>query len=121
MFRKVFSDMDFLGWYSTGEYPTKVDADVHRQVRCKVRLTPAAGQNSKFVFFLLQILDIYESPLFLQMNPAAKNSDIPLTMYESLYDIVKGEAKMLFVKLSYSLATEEVSYEWLSDSCSVLS
>ena len=43
------------------------------------------------------------------MNPAAKNSDIPLTMYESLYDIVKGEAKMLFVKLNYSLATEEVS------------
>ena len=56
-----------------------------------------------------QILDIYESPLFLQLNPGAKNSDIPLTMYESLYDIVKGEAKMLFVKLNYSLATEEVS------------
>jgi len=83
-FKQVFSDMDFLGWYSSGDFPTKVDADVHKQ-----------------------ILDIYESPLFLQLNPGAKNSDIPLTMYESLYDIVKGEAKMLFVKLNYSLATEE--------------
>jgi len=83
-FKQVFSDMDFLGWYSSGDFPTKVDADVHKQ-----------------------ILDIYESPLFLQMNPSAKNSDIPLSMYESLIDIVKGEAKMLFVKLNYSLATEE--------------
>merc|ERR1711964_50588 len=33
--------------------------------------------------------------------------DIPLTTYESLIDIVKGEAKLLFVKLNYSLATEE--------------
>ena len=55
-----------------------------------------------------QILEINESPLFLQLNPGAKNSDIPLTCYESLFDIVKGEAKMLFVKLNYSLATEEV-------------
>ena len=61
----------------------------------------------------MQILDIYESPLFLQLNPGAKNSDIPLTMYESLYDIVKGEAKMLFVKLNYSLATEEVKLQTL--------
>jgi len=83
-FKQVFSDMDFLGWYSTGDHPTKIDADVHKQ-----------------------ILEINESPLFLQLNPGAKNSDIPLTTYESLIDIVKGEAKMLFVKLNYSLATEE--------------
>merc|ERR1712215_600005 len=63
-FKQVFSDMDFLGWYSTGDHPSKIDADVHKQ-----------------------------------------NSDIPLTMYESLIDIVKGEAKMVFVKLNYSLAT----------------
>merc|ERR1719259_1113940 len=83
-FKQVFSDMDFLGWYSTGDHPTTIDADVHKQ-----------------------ILEINESPLFLQLNPGAKNSDIPLTTYESLIDIVKGEANMLFVKLNYSLATEE--------------
>jgi len=83
-FKQVFSDMDFLGWYSTGDHPTKIDADVHKQ-----------------------IMEINESPLFLQLNPGAKNSDIPLTTYESLIDIVKGEAKLLFVKLNYSLATEE--------------
>ena len=32
-FKQVFSDMDFLGWYSSGDYPTKVDADVHKQVK----------------------------------------------------------------------------------------
>ena len=65
-------------------------------------------KHNLYLYLIFQILDIYESPLFLQMNPSAKNSDIPLSMYESLIDIVKGEAKMLFVKLNYSLATEEV-------------
>ena len=32
-FKQVFSDMDFLGWYSSGDFPTKVDADVHKQVK----------------------------------------------------------------------------------------
>jgi len=28
----VFSDMDFLGWYTTGDVPTDSDIHVHRQV-----------------------------------------------------------------------------------------
>ena len=51
---------------------------------------------------------MHESPLFLQMNPGAKNlNNIPLSMYESIIDIVGGEARMLFIKLSYELATED--------------
>ena len=103
-FKQVFSDMDFLGWYSTGDHPSKVDAEVHKQVSVS---TIGFFHSNHFVW---QILDINESPLFLQLNPGAKNSDIPLAMYESLIDIVRGEAKMLFVKLNYSLATEEVSF-----------
>jgi len=84
-FKQVFSDMDFLGWYSTGERPEDEDVEVHKQ-----------------------ILDVHESPLFLQMNPGAKNlNNIPLSMYESIIDIVGGEARMLFIKLSYELATED--------------
>ena len=59
-------------------------------------------------YFVLQILDIHESPLFLQMNPGAKNlNNIPLSLYESVIDIVGGEARMLFIKLTYELATED--------------
>ena len=28
----MFSDMDFLGWYTTGDVPTDSDIHVHRQV-----------------------------------------------------------------------------------------
>ena len=32
-FFQVFSEMDFLGWYSTGDAPTEADVHVHKQVR----------------------------------------------------------------------------------------
>ncbi len=125
-FKQVFSEMDFLGWYSTGEAPTESDILVHRQ-----------------------ICDINESPLFLQLNPAsrapvASGGDLPVSMYESIIDLITaseaaaasasgsskeasgddkssssssgvpqskprpgGEARMLFLPLSYTLATEE--------------
>jgi len=84
-FKQVFSDMDFLGWYSTGDKPTQRDIAVHRQ-----------------------ITDINESPLFLQMSPGQSGStDLPVSLYESVIDMVNQRARMLFVKLPYTLATEE--------------
>ena len=85
-FKQVFSEMDFLGWYSTGESPTEDDIDVHKQICC-----------------------INESPLFLQLNPVSgRPADLPINVFESVIDIVGGETRMLFVKLGYTLATEEV-------------
>ena len=85
-FKQVFADMDFLGWYSTGESPNEDDIDVHKQ-----------------------ICEINESPLFLQLNPVSgRPADLPICVYESVIDIVHGETRMLFVKLGYTLATEEV-------------
>nr|CAG4651954.1 EOG090X08T4 [Triops cancriformis] len=83
-FKQVFSDMDFLGWYTTGDAPNASDIKVHKQV-----------------------CEINESPVFLKLNPLAKHSDLPINMYESVIDLVNGEATMLFVELSYTLATEE--------------
>jgi len=84
-FKQVFSEMDFLGWYSTGEAPTEDDIEIHKQ-----------------------ICEINESPLFLQLNPlSGRPSNLPLALFESVIDIVKGDARMLFVKLGYTLATEE--------------
>nr|CAG4650279.1 EOG090X08T4 [Sida crystallina] len=83
-FKQVFSEMDFLGWYTTGAAPNESDIHVHKQ-----------------------ICEINESPVFLKLNPFTRNSDLPVTMYESVIDLVNGEATMLFVELSYTLATEE--------------
>ena len=85
-FKQVFSEMDFLGWYSTGDNPTEDDIELHKQ-----------------------ICNINESPLFLQLNPiSGRQADLPISVFESVIDIVKGETRMLFVKLGYTLATEEV-------------
>lgn len=31
-YKQVFSDLDFLGWYTTGDAPTKSDVNFHRQI-----------------------------------------------------------------------------------------
>lgn len=83
-FKQVFSDLDFLGWYTTGDAPTESDIRVHQQM-CSIN----------------------ESPVFLKLNPQARHTELPVTMYESVIDLVQGHATMLFVELSYTLATEE--------------
>ncbi|XP_046344975.1 COP9 signalosome complex subunit 6-like [Haliotis cracherodii] len=83
-FKQVFSEMDFLGWYTTGDLPSESDIRVHRQI-CQIN----------------------ESPVLMKLNPLARNSDLPVSIYESVIDLVNREATMLFVELSYTLATEE--------------
>lgn len=83
-FKQVFSDLDFLGWYTTGEGPDDTDIKVHKQ-----------------------ICEINESPVFLKLNPNSRQSDLPVTLFESVIDLVAGEATMLFVEIPYTLATEE--------------
>jgi len=83
-FKQVFSEMDFLGWYSTGGGPSEADIKVHKQ------------------FFTIN-----ESPVFLQLNPAASTQDLPISLYESVIDLLKGQATVLFVDIPYTLATEE--------------
>jgi COP9 signalosome complex subunit 6 len=83
-FKQVFPDLDFLGWYTTGDGPNEGDMKVHKQ-----------------------ICEINESPVFLKMNPAGRHSRLPITVYESVIDLVNGEATVLFVEISYTLVTEE--------------
>jgi COP9 signalosome complex subunit 6 len=83
-FKQVFPDLDFLGWYTTGESPTESDIKVHKQ-----------------------ICEINESPVFLKLNPGGRNAKLPVTMYESVIDLVNGEATLLFVQAQYTLITEE--------------
>ncbi|XP_064638940.1 COP9 signalosome complex subunit 6-like [Lineus longissimus] len=83
-FKQVFSEMDFLGWYTTGEAPNEADIKVHKQIS-----------------------QINESPIFLKMNPIARCTDLPISIFDSVIDLVNGEATMLFVELQYTLAAEE--------------
>ncbi|XP_071798663.1 COP9 signalosome complex subunit 6-like [Asterias amurensis] len=84
-FKQVFSDLDFLGWYTTGGLCNESDIKVHKQI-CAIN----------------------ESPIFLKLNPLARHTDqLPISIYESVIDLVNGEATMLFVELPYTLATEE--------------
>ncbi|XP_011303967.1 COP9 signalosome complex subunit 6 [Fopius arisanus] len=84
-FKQVFSEMDFLGWYTTGDQPNEKDIIVHKQL-CVIN----------------------ESPVLLKMDPRPRNTDqLSVSMYESVIDLVNGEATMLFVPLTYTLATEE--------------
>lgn len=83
--KQVFSDLDFLGWYTSSPNPTEKHIKIHRQI-CQIN----------------------ESPLLLLMDTTAKVVEqLPIQLFESVIDIVAGEATMLFVPLTYTLATEE--------------
>jgi len=83
-FKQVFPDLDFLGWYTTGDTPNASDMKVHKQ-----------------------ICEINESPLLLKLHPLTRHTGLPIKLYESVIDLVNGEATMLFVDIPYNLATEE--------------
>lgn len=51
--KQVFSDMDFIGWYTTGDAPNLTDIKIHKQ-----------------------ICEINESPVMLKLNPFDKNIDV---------------------------------------------
>ncbi|XP_071521892.1 COP9 signalosome complex subunit 6 [Panulirus ornatus] len=83
-YKQVFSDMDLLGWYTTGDTPGPPDLLVHKQ-----------------------ICDLLDSPIFLKLNPMARHTDLPVSIYESVLDLVNEAPTMLLVELQYTLATEE--------------
>jgi COP9 signalosome complex subunit 6 len=77
-----------MGWYALGATPSVSDIHIHTQ------------------FF-----DINESPLFLQLNPNSLtgngNKELPIGVYESIIDIIDGQAQTLFVRTQYKIATGE--------------
>lgn len=86
--KQVFPQLDLMGWYALGATPSVSDIHIHTQ------------------FF-----DINESPLFLQLNPnslvANGNKELPIAVYESIIDIIDGQAQTLFVRTQYKIATGE--------------
>lgn len=83
-FKQVFGDLDFLGWYTTGNVPSESDIALQKQ-----------------------ICTINESPVLLKLDPFGKHTDLPVYIYESVIDLINGEVTMLFIELEFSLATDE--------------
>lgn len=83
-FRQVFKDLDFIGWYTTGGCADENDIKVHKQMA-----------------------QINESSLFFKLNTMSKTSELPVSIFESVVDLVDNERRMLFVDVPYTVATEE--------------
>nr|CAG4635555.1 EOG090X08T4 [Artemia franciscana] len=83
-FKQVFSEMDFLGWYTTAGAPRDPEIELCHQK-----------------------WQINNSLLILKVDIQMKYIILPIAVYESVIDVVNGVPKMLFVSLPYTLATEE--------------
>lgn len=59
-FKQVFSEMDFLGWYTIGDIPNERDIRVHKQ-----------------------ICEINESPVLLKLEPRPKTTDVSPSLFIS--------------------------------------
>lgn len=87
-FHQVFKDLDFLGWYTVGgvdcSHASERDVAIHRQ-----------------------LIEVNETSLFLKLDPLSKSSNLPVTIYESVIDIIDQQPRMLFIEVTYTLVTEE--------------
>ncbi|KAI8991256.1 hypothetical protein BDF20DRAFT_919640 [Mycotypha africana] len=89
LYYQVFPKLDFMGWYSIGSRPSESDLKLHER-----------------------ILEINGSALFLQMDPnrltpSGGAREFPITIYESLIDIVDGNTRSIFIKSAYKVELGE--------------
>lgn len=83
-YKQVFSDMDLLGWYTTGGEATEKDLDLHKQV-----------------------CELVEGPLLLKLDPSGgRPGELGVTVFESVV-VGAGTTDLMLVRLNYTLATEE--------------
>lgn len=84
-FRQVFTDLDFLGWYTVGtSVPSESDVKIHKQM-----------------------VTVNENSILMKLNPMSISSNLPVTIYESVIDIVEHQSRMTFNQVTYTLVTEE--------------
>jgi hypothetical protein len=59
--KQVFSEMDFLGWYTTGDSPSHSDIHVHRQVFIVILYISTAGYLHSYHFILTNLFLHYQT------------------------------------------------------------
>lgn len=82
--KQVFPNLDFMGWYSIGTEPTELDLKLHEQ-----------------------FLQVNESAIYLQLDPAGSSKQFPVTIYESSMDMIQEQVRLVFVKSTYKIETNE--------------
>lgn len=81
--KQVFKDLDFLGWYTTGNRPTDQDIKIHKQ-----------------------ICEINECPIMLQLSPQSRNFDVSSVNYWQSSRVARRHAWM-FIFFSFSAIAGE--------------
>ena len=84
--------MDFLGWYSTGDSPGIQEITVHQQIS-DINESPLFLQVN--LSFILKLV----FTLFIQMAPGAASTDLPVSLYESVIDMVNLQVNESLVDL----------------------
>ncbi|PWN50259.1 hypothetical protein IE53DRAFT_387440 [Violaceomyces palustris] len=91
LYKQVFPTLDIVGWYSVGSVPDSEDVEIHKQ-----------------------LLEVNESPIMMQLRPtntaleeAEKAGELPINVYESVVELVKGETKTFFLETRYRIETGE--------------
>lgn len=94
--KQVFSDFDFLGWYSCGSEDISVAGE-----------EKSSSANKHDIHLHKQVCTINESALILKLDPFGKHTDLPVSIFESVIDFIDDEPHIVFIKLEYTLATDE--------------
>lgn len=71
--KQVFKDLDFLGWYTTGNRPTEQDVKVHKQ-----------------------ICEINECPIMLQLSPQSRNFDVSQVNSQFWINVLENNFRFRF-------------------------
>eukprot|EP01097_Dermamoeba_algensis_P009957 TRINITY_DN717_c0_g1_i5.p1 TRINITY_DN717_c0_g1~~TRINITY_DN717_c0_g1_i5.p1 ORF type:complete len:310 (-),score=49.89 TRINITY_DN717_c0_g1_i5:259-1188(-) len=100
--KEVHPSYDFLGWYSTGDGAKDDDLEIQKQ-----------------------LLDINENPLYLIINPLSQTTtlgsssrELPISIYESGYQLINDEPRLLFSKVTYKIETtdaERISVDYVAN------
>lgn len=90
-YKQVFPTLDLLGWYTIGDVPTPQDLEVHKQL--------LAYNETPILVQLDQTVSSFEN--------AEANGELPIRVYESVVELVRGETTQFFVPAAYKIETGE--------------
>lgn len=93
-YKQVFPNMDLVGWYTSGGAPCQADVAIHQQV-CRL---------SESALLMLKLDPLAAGDV---ESASGRIGELPVSVYESVIDLVDGAAQIFMVPTGYSLATEE--------------
>jgi len=105
-FYRVFTGMEILGWYVSGNTSAPIEGDlaIHSQIERlqEMEQVKTFDDNTKISFS--------ESPLLLCLNtyPKENQRDLPMKLYENTLTMVNGKPSPSFTSVNFIVATSEI-------------